>query len=93
MNELLIGFLFLAPVGLFLLFMVSEAYDALAAWLRRRQSTRPDDSIASETGFYVGGTSFNLRRSGSRLRRRHRRRLELEPRGRWGFAAKWIRDP
>ncbi len=99
MNEA-IGFIFLVPAGLLLWMMALEIYDTVANRIERRrlrragelQSAWLDDSTPTEPGFHLGGSGFHLDGPGSLLRRRHRRRLELEPRGRWGFAAKWIQD-
>lgn len=99
MNALL-GFVFLALGGLLLLMILVEICDALAAVIHRRRLRRQagelrptwlDDSTPTEPGFHLGGSGFHLEGDESLLRRRHHRRLELEPRGRFGFAIKWIR--
>lgn len=100
MNDL-IGLMLLALAGLLMVIIAVEIGDAVAATIRRHRRRRAgeplppwlDDPTPSEPGFHVGGSSFHLEKSKSLLRRRHRRRLVLEPRGRWGFAAKWYQDP
>ncbi len=97
MNEL-VGFVVLAVGGLLLSMVSLEVYDALAATIRRRRLRREvpaslDESTPTEPRFHLGESSFHLDGSGSLLRRRHRRHLVLEPRGRWGFATKWTEDP
>jgi hypothetical protein len=100
MNEV-VGFILLALGGLLVVVISIEVRDAIAAAVERRRLRRTgeplppwlDDSTPTEPGYHFGGSGFHLEGSGSLLRRRHRRRLDLEPRGRWGFAAKWIQDP
>ena len=50
------------------------------------------EELPPEPRFHVGQTAFHLSGSDKLLRRRHRRSLELVPRGRFGFAMRWTRD-
>ena len=98
MDEL-VGFIFMALGGLLVVMISVEIYSTLGTSIRRRRRAeehRPnwfDDSPPTEPGYHLGGAGFHLDGSEHLLHRRHRRRLELEPRGSFGFAAKWIRDP
>ena len=99
MHEL-IGFLFLVPITLVVWMIALEIYDSIADRVERRRLRRAgelpsawlDESPPAEPGFHVGGSGFHFEGSGSLMERRHRRRLELEPRGSFGFAAKWYQD-
>ncbi|MEM7587869.1 MAG: hypothetical protein AAF560_31060 [Acidobacteriota bacterium] len=94
----LIGFLFIAPTLLMVGMVWTDLYDSWAAKRQLRRLQRDgelprhwyaDDSATEPAYHLVGASGFQCDRSTSTLRDRHRRRLELAPRGRFGFAAKW----
>ncbi len=88
--SVLIAMAFLGPCALVIVMTCADLFDAYVDRLQLRRLRQLDDSI-EEPGSYQAGP-FNMERSNSDLRYRFRQRLELEPRGRWGFAAKWKQD-
>ena len=94
MADELIGFLFWAPLCLFILMLLTETRDALVArWRKFRRTRRASrhGTPSPEPERYLGPWGFRPARSDSRLRQRHWRQVELEPRGSLGFKARWTR--
>ncbi len=88
----LIGFLLLALACLFAFILAVELRDAVASgWRSWRRARRQGGDPPSGPHYHFGASGFHLDGPQRLLHRRHRRRLELEPRGSFGFAAHWFR--